>query len=288
LSTLSSPSSRGEGWLRIAEVSELIGVSPSTLRRWEAHGFVRPERTSSRYRLYSRDDLDRLRILRRLSDDGFSVAAIRHVLDEHRPTGDGRNHDGNARRLEADADSSERTLIARRLRSLRESNGMSVRRAAEAAGVSASFVSSVERGLSGASLASLKQLTSAYGTTVAGLLRRDGTSTAPKKYDAGASDLLAPASPGVRIADLSPGSESLESHVFVLDAGASSEGAYTHAGEEFLYVLKGTLRIWVGDADPVDLSTGETLTFTSTSPHRWANVASRQTRVLWINTPPTF
>lgn len=264
----------------------MIGVSPSTLRRWEAHGFVRPQRTSSRYRLYSRDDLERLRTLRRLSDDGFSVAAIRHVLNEHRPTGDVGQQDGIGRLRDADA--SERMLIARRLRSLREQNGMTVRRAAEAAGVSASFVSSVERGLSGASLASLKQLTSAYGTTVAGLLRRNGPSSAPKKYDAAAAQLLAPATPGLRIADLSPGSESLESHVFVLDAGASSEGAYTHAGEEFLYVLKGTLRIWIGDADPVDLSTGETLTFRSTSPHRWANVARRETRVLWINTPPTF
>jgi mannose-6-phosphate isomerase-like protein (cupin superfamily) len=146
----------------------------------------------------------------------------------------------------------------------------------------------VERGLSGVSLASLKQLTSAYGTTVAGLLRRDSSSNAPQKYDATAPELLAPASPGVRIADLSPGSESLESHVFVLEAGASSEGAYTHAGEEFLYVLKGSFRIWVGDSDPVDLSAGETLTFGSTSPHRWANIAGGETRVLWINTPPTF
>jgi mannose-6-phosphate isomerase-like protein (cupin superfamily) len=79
----------------------------------------------------------------------------------------------------------------------------------------------------------------------------------------------------------------LEPQLFVLAPGARSEGVYAHAGEEFLFVLSGRLMIWVGD-EPHDLGPGDAHTFASTLPHRWRNDASGETRLLWINTPPTF
>ena len=67
--------------LRISEVARRVGISSSALRAWEALGLVRPQRTQSRYRLYSESDvrlLQRAIFLRRAR--GLNPAAIVHVL----------------------------------------------------------------------------------------------------------------------------------------------------------------------------------------------------------------
>jgi quercetin dioxygenase-like cupin family protein len=74
----------------------------------------------------------------------------------------------------------------------------------------------------------------------------------------------------------------------VLSPAASSDGAYAHDGEEFLYVLDGALTVWLGDRERYPLAAGDALTFPSTLRHRWRNRADGETRLLWINTPPTF
>ena len=54
-------------------------------------------------------------------------------------------------------------------------------------------------------------------------------------------------SDSVRIEQLARGTTQLEPQLFVLAAGRTSDGAYAHAGEEFLYLLSGSLTVWVGD-----------------------------------------
>jgi quercetin dioxygenase-like cupin family protein len=93
---------------------------------------------------------------------------------------------------------------------------------------------------------------------------------------------------GVRIEQLSREALLLEPQLFVLSAGASSDGAYAHAGEEFLFVLEGAVTVWIGQDERHRLTMGDSLTFPSTIPHRWRNRADGETRLLWINTPPTF
>src|SRR5258707_14993441 len=67
--------------LRISEVARRVGISSSALRAWEALGLVSPQRTQSRYRLFSESDvrlLQRAIFLRRAR--GLNPAAIVHVL----------------------------------------------------------------------------------------------------------------------------------------------------------------------------------------------------------------
>ncbi len=93
----------------------------------------------------------------------------------------------------------------------------------------------------------------------------------------------------VRIEQLAHDATQLEPQLFVLAPGATSDGAYSHDGEEFLYLLSGALTVWVGDDERYRLADpGDALTFPSTLPHRWRNDAAQETRLLWINTPPTF
>jgi hypothetical protein len=54
-------SSDAESYLKIGDVSRIVGISPSAIRGWESLGLTRPRRTESRYRLYSKDDVRQLK-----------------------------------------------------------------------------------------------------------------------------------------------------------------------------------------------------------------------------------
>lgn len=68
--------------LRIGEVSRRTGVAVPTLRAWERrYGLLEPARTDGGHRLYSETDVERVRAMSRLLDDGWSAAAAaREVL----------------------------------------------------------------------------------------------------------------------------------------------------------------------------------------------------------------
>jgi len=65
----------------ISVAAELVGMHPQTLRLYEARGLVRPGRTSGGTRLYSEKDLDRLRLIQRLTTElGLNLAGVEQVL----------------------------------------------------------------------------------------------------------------------------------------------------------------------------------------------------------------
>ncbi|MGD9891997.1 MAG: MerR family transcriptional regulator [Dehalococcoidia bacterium] len=65
----------------ISVVSRVLKMHPQTLRKYERAGLVRPSRTEGMLRLYSDDDLARLRLIKRLVDDlGLNVAGVGLVL----------------------------------------------------------------------------------------------------------------------------------------------------------------------------------------------------------------
>ena len=65
----------------ISIAAELAGMHPQTLRTYEAKGLVRPKRTPGGTRLYSEADVERLRIVQRLTTEvGLNLAGVELVL----------------------------------------------------------------------------------------------------------------------------------------------------------------------------------------------------------------
>jgi MerR family transcriptional regulator, heat shock protein HspR len=65
----------------ISVAADLVGMHPQTLRIYESKGLVRPKRTAGNTRLYSESDLDRLRLVQRLTTElGLNLAGVEHVL----------------------------------------------------------------------------------------------------------------------------------------------------------------------------------------------------------------
>jgi MerR family transcriptional regulator, heat shock protein HspR len=65
----------------ISVAADLVGMHPQTLRVYEAKGLVRPARTPGGTRLYSDADLERLRLIQRLTTElGLNLACVEHVI----------------------------------------------------------------------------------------------------------------------------------------------------------------------------------------------------------------
>jgi MerR family transcriptional regulator/heat shock protein HspR len=65
----------------ISVAAELVGMHPQTLRLYENKGLVRPKRTPGGTRLYSELDVERLRIIQRLTTElGLNLAGVELVL----------------------------------------------------------------------------------------------------------------------------------------------------------------------------------------------------------------
>lgn len=65
----------------ISMAARMLGMHPQTLRKYERLGLVQPTRTVGSTRLYTRGELERLRIIKRFVDDGgINLAGVQRLL----------------------------------------------------------------------------------------------------------------------------------------------------------------------------------------------------------------
>jgi len=264
-------SNDGQVYLKIGDVARLVDISPSAIRGWENLGLTSPLRSAGRYRLYTDEDvrlLKKARYLRKVR--GMNAPAIVEMLKRE---GD----------IEPPASHATNTLGSR-LRQLRTKRGLSLARVASAAGISVGFLSALERSHMSASVGTLRRLARYYRTKILDFFD-------PPKLN---SRLVRPsqrkvleAGPGVRMELLAGGNAVMEPHLFRIKPRAGSGESYAHEGEEFLFVLRGELKIALA-GEEYHLKRGDSFYFESSTPHRWKNPGSSETWLLWVNTPPTF
>jgi len=257
--------------LRISEVARRVGISSSALRAWEALGLVSPQRTRSRYRLFTESDvrlLQRAIFLRRAR--GLNPAAIVLVLK---------------RQGVVSAPAESRLLPGQRFRRLRTRRGLSLAQVARATGVSVGFLSALERGQMRSSIATLRRIARFYRTNILSLFETAGDN--PRLVRPNQRKVLE-TTPDVRMELLAWGNTVMEPHLFRIKPGGGSGESYSHEGEEFLHVLRGQFEIWLDGKEHYQLKPGDSLYFESSTPHRWKNPGRKETWLLWINTPPTF
>jgi MerR family transcriptional regulator/heat shock protein HspR len=65
----------------ISVAAEMLGMHPQTLRKYERLGLIQPTRTIGSMRLYSREELERLRLIKQLVDEaGINLAGVQRLL----------------------------------------------------------------------------------------------------------------------------------------------------------------------------------------------------------------
>lgn len=70
-----------EDMIFISMAAQMLEMHPQTLRKYERLGLVRPARTIGSMRLYSRDEIERLRFIKYLvEDEGVNLAGVQRLL----------------------------------------------------------------------------------------------------------------------------------------------------------------------------------------------------------------
>lgn len=262
------------GLLTVGQTARILGVSPSTLRLWENVGLVSPNRTEGRYRLYDSELLDVLKRIKYLRDvKRLSVPGIKQML--------GKELAPLARKRTG----KEHQDVGPKLRKMRKSFGMGIVEAAKRAKISPGFLSAIELSKANASVATLQRLTAIYNATVLNffdLPQKSGRLIRPAERRSLRTES------GVAMELLSIGSKMLECMLFRVPPKSGSDGSYSHAGEEFIYMLAGELEIWLDETESHSLRAGDSFWFESNLGHRWFNSSSEEAVLIWVNTPPTF
>ena len=159
-------------------------------------------------------------------------------------------------------------LLGATVRRIRLGRSMTLVRLADAAGLSHSFLSQLERGLARPSMASLDRIAVALGTSSVELLAGQGARSPKGDSHIVLADHAVEGSYGLSTARLL-GSDLL---TFVpMEVRGASDAAgpmHAHAEDEFLTVVDGVLVLDLGDETHV-LHAGDSATIASGTPHRW-------------------
>jgi transcriptional regulator with XRE-family HTH domain len=175
-----------------------------------------------------------------------------------------------------------------RLRELREERGMSLKVLATKAGVSESFMSQVERGSANPSVASLRRLAEALGTSIGAMFEDHGAGQ--RLIRAGErAQLIHPQRKWEEFLLTPRTAKRLQVILSIVEPGeGSGDEPYSHeSDEECVVILKGSLEFKLGKESYV-LEEGDSITFESRTPHSNRNPGPSKAEVLWITTPPSY
>ncbi|MGR6974106.1 helix-turn-helix domain-containing protein [Streptomyces cynarae] len=179
-----------------------------------------------------------------------------------------------------DGPSEDLPVVAPQLRALRRRAGLTLEAAARAAGLSPAHLSRLETGRRQPSLPMLLALARIYGTTVSELL---GETVADRDAVVRAADMEPTRAGGWaywQAGGAGRGMQALRVHI---PYGTQGDIVRVHPGEEWLYVLKGRLRLRLGDSTHV-LAPGDSAHFDSLTPHRLAAADHDGTELLFVHT----
>lgn len=176
--------------------------------------------------------------------------------------------------------------LGERIRALRTARRLSVRAVATRAGLSASFLSQFERGLSDVSVGSLRKICHAIGVTPAEVMAAKAPVAQSVIREAERSVMHA--SSGVRKYPVSSSpAEAVEVYIGEVDPGfATASQPYAHGDSvEIVFVLAGTA-VYEVDGQQSELHAGDSIEHRTSLPHLLTNSSDTLTRVMWVIAPP--
>lgn len=180
--------------------------------------------------------------------------------------------------------------LGRKLYQLRKRGDLTLRDVSASTGVSPSFLSKVERGITNISVGYLKRLCDFYDLPMIALFELGSDSA-----NLDAENAVIRKGHGTRISFgnvtaeflSAKNSRKLEPILAYHEPGSQSGAVYTHEGEEFSYVLAGRLVYILGDQEH-ELGPGDSIHHSSTIPHGWRNPFDVTALILTLVTPPSF
>ena len=181
-----------------------------------------------------------------------------------------------------------RVKIGDKIRRLRLQRGLTQEELAGRCELSKSFISLLERDLTSPSLDTLADLLETLGSDLPTFFGESDS----EKLVFGGEDIFVKEDPdGMKgmIRWLIPSAQKNQMEPILVEMAPGGETAEhdPHEGEEFGYVLAGTIKIVLGDRTE-RVRKDESFYFRPAAPHKLVNAGKGVCRVLWISTPPSF
>lgn len=181
-----------------------------------------------------------------------------------------------------------------RLRHARQLRGLSLEELGGRVGVTQGYLSKIENDRAVPTLATLHKIVQTLGININSLLAEVSTPDSPifvMRRDERQKLVTGYKGAGNRVVleQLVPSGPQylMQVNIHVIGRGGGSSEPISHRGQEFGFVLSGTLELTVSDKR-IELNEGDSFYFDSSLGHSYRNIGKSQAKVIWVNTPPTF
>lgn len=176
--------------------------------------------------------------------------------------------------------------LGKNLRALRTAQELTLVQLGEKVGLSASYLSQVERGVTTPSLPRLTSIAETLGVDVRHFFENDAESPCIVRADQG-KRLKGVTGVSVELLSAHPSGKSMQPYCVTCRPGTSRVFTSAHPGEKCGFILKGELTITVGE-ETFALAAGDSIHFNQHQPHSWHNNGDKECTVIWTVSPPLF
>lgn len=173
--------------------------------------------------------------------------------------------------------------LGERLKALRNEQGLTLVQLGQQVGLSASYLSQIERGVAMPSLPKLAAIARFLDVEVAHFFEDDASSPCPIGWNQGRR-LQNTADTIVELLSADLSNEKIQPYRMVCPPGVSRD-LPTHPGEKCGFVLKGQLTVTAGEETFV-LEAGDSIHYQATQPHSWRNEGTEECIAVWVVSPP--
>lgn len=177
--------------------------------------------------------------------------------------------------------------IGEKIKDMRIKNGLTQEELANRCELSKGFISQLERDLTSPSITTLVDILESLGTNLKDFFNEAIEEKVVFKKD----DVFEKEDRDLKhlIRWLVPNSQKniMEPISMSLDAGGSSGRDYPHEGEEFGYVMNGSIFVHLGNSR-YKVKKGESFYFKPSVVHSVSNAGSNKANLIWVSSPPSF
>ena len=260
----------------IKEVAAQVGVVPATIRNWEKEGVFTAKRSPSGYRIYSVEDIDELKTIRRYSkEESMGMNAIRRFTNAQMPEVYAQTAD--------ERPSVSKKLVSQKWKDYRIERGYLLDDVANQIDISPSYLSKIEHGQANVSYDILRRLAAFYGENILYFIHNEVEEERHLvRHNEG--EVFSIGIDGVSVESLvALKKHNLSAMLYTAEPGAGRASEKGHAGEEFVHVLRGRVKMEIGGQEYI-MRTGDSITYQSDVSHGWRNCGKTDAKILWVYT----
>lgn len=258
-----------------------MNIVPATIRNWEKAGLFVAVRKSNNYRVYSLNDIEYLKKIKFYSlEQKMSSIAIKNILQS----------DIKNALIMSDAKDNQTTtgyskkFLSSKWKESREKLGLTLEDVSRHVGISVSYLSKLENCQGNISLNMLNCLANFYGGSILDFFNFSSSDNHLVK--AGAGNKARIGIPGVQVEQLIAQSNHLLHPVmFFVEPNCGPTNSHQHTGEEFIYLISGTLQVILNHKEQYQLEAGDSLYFRSSDFHSWKNNGVINCQMIWVHSP---